>query len=306
MTSQTGYVFNEKFIEHELSPGHPESPERLVRIRKKMQETGLDQQVRKVEPLPDEEQYIAAIHSREHIDSVKGQTMTGDIARLAVASGLGAVRDVCTGKLKNAFCAVRPPGHHSHNRGGDCDGPGQGEGFCFFNNIAIAARYAQNEHGIGKVLIIDWDYHHGNGTEWSFYNDPGVLFFSTHEWFAYPGTGDPSRHGEGEGRGYNINAPLQAGSGDREILQVFEKILLPAARSFKPDLVLISAGFDSRIDDILGTFRITDKGFAALTKIAMQIADTYGQGRVVSFLEGGYNVEGVACAAAAHMEALLG
>ncbi|MFC1585608.1 histone deacetylase [Fibrobacterota bacterium] len=302
----TGYVHNKAFLEHDLSFGHPESPERLLQISKKLEETGLDKKLRDVEPVSGESEHLRAVHSSQHISSVDGLTVTGGIARLAAASALGAVRDVCTGALTNAFCAIRPPGHHSHDNGGNYDGPGQGEGFCFYNNIAVAARYAQQYHGIKKVLIIDWDYHHGNGTEWSFYSDPTVLFFSTHEWYAYPGTGDPSRRGEGPGLGYNINAPLSSGCGDTDIIKAYQDLLIPAAQTFKPELVLVSAGFDSRENDPLGTFNITDQGFFQLTRTVMQIAETYCNGRLVSFLEGGYNVQGVASAAASHIRALLG
>ena len=203
------------------------------------------------------------------------------------------------GQVKNAFCASRPPGHHATNTGRE-------EGFCFFNHVAIAARYAQQQYGLKKILIADWDYHHGNGTEWAFYDDPSVLFFSTHDMYAYPGTGLPERTGNGKGEGFNINVHLPCGSGDEEILSAFEQYLLPAAEAFQPDLILLSAGFDSRIDDPLGCHNITDDGFQTLTRLMMQLADKYCQGRLVSVMEGGYQVSGLQQAVLAHVKALSG
>ncbi|MCG8380467.1 MAG: histone deacetylase, partial [Proteobacteria bacterium] len=160
--------------------------------------------------------------------------------------------------------------------------------------------------GLNKILIIDWDYHHGNATETMFYDDPSVLFFSTHDFYAYPGTGHPDRKGSGAGEGYNINIHLPCGTTDEKIIDVFNKVLLPVADSFKPDMVLVSAGFDSRKDDLLGCFNITDNGFIELTRIVMQIAKQHCNGKLVSILEGGYNPSGNARAVVAHVKTLLG
>src|ERR1039457_2550519 len=178
----------------------------------------------------------------------------------------------------------------------------RGMGFCLFNNAAIAARYAQRNHGVGRVLIVDWDVHHGNGTQDIFYRDASVFFFSSHQWPLYPGTGRADETGDGPGEGATMNFPFPAGAGRREILGAVENHLLPAAARFQPDLVLISAGFDSRVGDPLGRFTLTDIDFADLTRAVMGIAG----GRVVSVLEGGYNLAGLASAAAAHVAALLG
>ena len=179
-------------------------------------------------------------------------------------------------------------------------------GFCLFNNIAIGARYAQQTFGAERVLIADWDVHHGNGTQDIFYDDGSVMFFSTHQWPWYPGTGPAGERGEGAGEGTTINRPFPAGSGRKEILGVFEGDLRAAADEFQPDLVMISAGFDSRVGDPLGGFLLTDEDFADLTKIVQEIADKHSGGRIVSVLEGGYALDGLAKAVAAHVGQLVG
>jgi acetoin utilization deacetylase AcuC-like enzyme len=178
-------------------------------------------------------------------------------------------------------------------------------GFCFFGNVAIAARYAQKKYKIERVLVVDWDYHHGNGTEWAFYSDPSVMFFSTHKLNAFPGTGYPDRKGEGKKLGLNINVPMPRGADDKAFYKVFDEQLIPVAEKYKPELVLISAGFDSRKDDLLGDFALTDEGFAELTKKVMALAKTHAKSRLVSVLEGGYNTEGEAKAVESHLKTML-
>jgi acetoin utilization deacetylase AcuC-like enzyme len=297
MGHATGLVFDERYLNHVLEPGHPESPSRLRAIADKLDENGLRKHLIPIAPAADPWNAIAQVHTADHIQAIRDLPVTGSIASLAVGGALAAVNAVCGGGVRNAFCALRPPGHHAHNLG-------QEEGFCYYNNVAVAAKYAQRKHGCAKVLIVDWDYHHGNGTEEAFYDDPSVLFFSTHKWRAYPGTGNPARKGSGAGHGFNLNVDLPGGATDKDILLAWERHLLPAAETFKPDLVLISAGFDSRKDDYLGDFRITDDAFRRLTRLAMQLAETAGHGRVVSLLEGGYNPEGLAEAVSAHLEEL--
>ena len=297
---KTGYASDPVFLKHHIAPGHPETPDRIKFIDTAMRESGLSPQLEKIDLKRDVLEWIKTVHSEEHIQSIQTNTpIAYEVAQAAVGASLSAIDHIASGNLKNAFCAIRPPGHHALNTGRE-------EGFCYFNNIAIAARYAQKQYGLKRVLIVDWDYHHGNSTEAVFYEDPGVLYFSTHDQFAYPGTGDPKKKGLGPGLGYNINVHLPCGTDDKTIIDVFESILIPAANEFKPDIVLISAGFDSREDDLLGCFNVTDSGFSILTDKVMQIADQYCDGRLVSLLEGGYNLSGNAKAVVSHVRTLSG
>jgi len=299
VTSHTGLVLDERFIDHHISPAHPESPARYQAIADKLLEHDLLPKLTVLEAKNDVEPWLALVHSKEHIELIKqNDSKNHQHALLATGAVLAAVEAVCSGQLKNAFCASRPPGHHALNTGKE-------EGFCYYNHAAIAARYAQQQYGLKKILIVDWDYHHGNGTEWAFYSDPSVLYFSTHDTFAYPGTGFPERQGEGEGEGFNINVHLGCGATDADIIDAFEQELLPAVETFKPDLIIISAGFDSRQDDLLGCHDITDKGFEKLTDMVKKLAEKHCDGRVVSLLEGGYNIQGNASAVVSHLSALM-
>lgn len=297
--AQTGIVLDKRFANHVIDQQHPESPRRYFAfVDKLVRAEALTQQLKKLMPEVDASPWLSKIHSDQHIASIKRHDPSAyDAALLACGGLLTAVDAVHAGHVQNAFCASRPPGHHATNTG-------QEEGFCYFNHVAVAARYLQQQHGYKKILIIDWDYHHGNGTEWAFYDDPTVLCFSTHDMWAYPGTGLPSRQGTGAGEGFNINVHLPCGSGDAEIKTAFETQLIPAAKAFAPDFILISAGFDSRKDDLLGCFNITDAGFAEITRIVKNLALQHCQGRLVSVLEGGYNLEGNALGMLAHLTAL--
>ncbi len=296
--SGTGYIYDDRMLDHIISPGHVECPERLLKITEMMEATGLDQEVTNLPLFDDPYPYIKKVHTDSHIASVRKIPDTCDAAEIAVAGALGAAKAVCEGSVKNAFCAIRPPGHHAHNSGEE-------EGFCYYNNVSIAAKYVQEVFSVEKVAIIDWDFHHGNATQDTFYSDPSVLFFSTHEQFAYPGTGDPAKVGSGDGYGLNINYHLDPGSKDDDIKRAWDEKFLPKVQTFKPDMVFISAGFDSRIDDIKGTFDITDDCFAYLTKLALEIAGTYSNGKLVSLLEGGYNIDGTASATTTHVAELV-
>ena len=297
-TIATGYVFEDEFLAYELEPGHPESPQRLAAIRDKLSGTGLDKRLVKITPLADSLSHIAAIHTKPHISSIQKIDPIGKIAELAAGGAIAAVKAVCEGSVRNAFCALRPPGHHARNTGRE-------EGFCFYNNVAIAARYAQRTFSCGKVLIVDWDFHHGNGTEEAFYSDPTVLYFSTHYPLAYPGTGYPDKEGKGDGLGYNVNVSLPCGATDDDIIDVFQSILIPRANQFRPDFVLVSAGFDSRMNDKLGCMDLTDAGFGRLTQMVMAIAHSHCNDRLVTVLEGGYTPPDLAEAVFTHVKTLL-
>jgi acetoin utilization deacetylase AcuC-like enzyme len=291
--------------------GHPESTRRVDAVLNAIEAVKLD--LHKIEPRKATTDDLLLTHTADYIaiaqrdvESGLRQLSTGDTtiskdsfqtALLAAGGVLAAVDAVMAGTVKNAFCAVRPPGHHA------C--PARGMGFCLFNNIATAARYAQKKHGIGKVLIADWDVHHGNGTQDIFYEDGSVLFFDTHQHPLYPGTGMADEKGRGKGLGCIMNNPFPAGSGRAQIYGAFENRLIKAAEKFKPEFVFISAGFDSRIDDPLGSFTLTDDDFMDLTRLVKKIAAHHANGRVVSVLEGGYNLDGLGKAAAAHVRAMI-
>jgi acetoin utilization deacetylase AcuC-like enzyme len=298
---------------HDPGPGHPESVQRHVAITKALTDSGLVTKTQPIHPRAATLDEIALCHDRGYIQTAKEDVESGleelrtgdtsicprsyDVAIQAVGGVLNAVDAVFAGKAKNAFCAVRPPGHHAR--------PAQGMGFCLFNNIAIAARHAQKHHGAQKIAIVDWDVHHGNGTQDIFYEDGSVLFCSTHQSPLYPFTGHANETGTGKGLGSTLNLPFPARTGMSDIGAAFTGRLLPAIDQFKPDLILISAGFDSRIDDPLGQFRLTDDDFIALTKLLLESAATHCQNRLVSVLEGGYNLKGLASAVTSHVGALL-
>jgi acetoin utilization deacetylase AcuC-like enzyme len=310
----TALLADPLYKRHIPGPGHPERPERLDAVLSALDAGGLTTQMLRVQPRAATEDELAACHSRSYLAIVQHDAARGnetlstgdtelsaeslDVALEAAGGVLNAVDTVIERRAQNAFCAVRPPGHHATRD--------RGMGFCIFNNIAIAARYAQRRHGVERVLIADWDVHHGNGTADIFYADGSVFFFSTHQHPWYPGTGRPNETGEGDGQGATLNCPFPAGAGRSEILGAFEDRLLTAACEFRPELVLISAGFDSRLGDPLGRFTLSDVDFADLTRLILEIADTYAGGRLISVLEGGYSLDGLAAASSAHVAALMG
>lgn len=290
--------------------GHPEKPERYDAIFKTL--STLPLKILKSRSATKDE--ILLCHTQMYFDLVKKEVKekrpslsTGDTilskgsleaALLAAGGVLTAIDAVMKGIAKNVFCVVRPPGHHACSNGG--------MGFCIFNNIAIGARYVQKRYGIKKVLIVDWDVHHGNGTQEIFDDDPSVYYFSTHQLGLYPGTGNPEDTGRGKAKGTKLNCPIFPGSNSREeVIKAFKTKLVPAMVSFKPDFVMISAGFDAHQLDPLGGFNLTEEDYSKLTIIVKAIADKYCKGRIVSVLEGGYNLKATAQSALAHVKSLI-
>lgn len=313
MALKTAILADPVYREHLAGRRHPERPERYDAVAEALGKAGLLNAAARIQPRVVTEDEMLLCHTRHYlrlaqtdIESGDPSLSTGDtdvtpnsweIARCAAGGALNAVDAVLTGEARNAFCVVRPPGHHAT--------PNRGMGFCILNNVAIAARYAQKAHAAERVLIVDWDVHHGNGTQDVFYSDPSVFYFSTHQWPLYPGTGRADETGVGEAAGTTMNFPFPAGSGRKEILGAVEQGLIPAGDRFRPDLVLISAGFDSRAGDLLGAFTLSDRDFADLTRAVMNIAAKHAGSRVVSVLEGGYALSGLASAAVAHVQALM-
>ena len=311
----TGWITSPIYKRHKTGAWHPEKPARIDAVTEAIEGAAwFEDRLQAIEPEPADAAAILACHEKRYFEAVQrdisanrqalqsGDTRISDdslaVAKLAAGGAMAAVDAVMGGRVANAFCCIRPPGHHAT--------ASRGMGFCVFNNAAIAARHAQARHDVARVLIVDWDVHHGNGTQNIFYDDGSVFFFSTHQSPWYPVTGAATERGMGEGEGATLNCPLPAGSGRKQVLGAFEDELAPAADRFKPDLVIISAGFDARVDDPLGRFKLTDEDLGDLTKLMMRIADTHCAGRIVSVLEGGYNLKGLASAAKAHVAALCG
>ncbi len=306
-------LLDDTFRLHATAPCHPESPARIDSIRQAFDAGGLSKSATPLAAREASLDELARAHDpayvetvlrriRSGIDELAGGDVSvcaasGHVARLAAGGAIAAVDAVCSGSSQTAFCATRPPGHHAT--------PDRAMGFCIFNNVAVAARHAQATHGIERVCILDWDVHHGNGTQDIFYRDGTVLFASTHQSPWYPGTGQRSETGEGAGAGLTLNHPFAAGAGRAEIVGAFQTEILPAVRDFRPDLILISAGFDSRAGDPLGSLLLDDRDFVDLTTAVRDTATAICGGRVVSILEGGYSLSGLASATAAHAKALF-
>lgn len=310
---KTGLVYHPAYLEHDMGFGHPESPNRLRAIVQRLEESGVAARLVRIEPRKAEDEWITQVHAPNYLASLNRQAPTSgrvsldpdtsmspgtlQAAYLAAGGALAAVDAIMAQQVDHVFCAVRPPGHHAE--------AGRAMGFCFFNNVAIAARYLQKKYGLTRVLIVDWDVHHGNGTQHSFEDDPSILFFSTHQYPHYPGTGRGTERGKGAGEGFTINVPMEAGEGDDDYRAVFQKVLVAAADDFKPEFVIISAGFDAHKDDPLASMGLTESGYAELTEIVAGIAKRHANGRILSSLEGGYNLTALAASVEAHIKTLL-
>ena len=308
----TGLVADPVAKIHDPGLGHPECPERYDAAYHGLCSGGLLDHLEKIPCRLATVDEIALAHDPAYIEQARREIASGlpalstgdtDVcdqtflaAQYAVGGVLNAVDAVCARRVKNAFCIVRPPGHHAS--------AARGMGFCVFNNVAIAARRAQKVHACERVAIVDWDVHHGNGTQEIFYSDPSVFYFSTHQRPWYPDTGAASERGAGAGLGFTLNCPALSGAGRAEIMRCVTEEFVPAMDWFKPSLLILSAGFDSRAGDPLGEFQLTDDDFADLTRCMMDLANRHCGGRLLSVLEGGYNLAGLGLAVGAHVRTL--
>ena len=297
--TKSAFVIDSRYQEHDAKPNHPERPERigtLLDMFSSYQREGLVEVAPRLATLDE----LLSNHSREHVAEVEATsgrqyhafdsdtaTSAGTYAAARLASGglLVVLDAIMAGNANNGFAVVRPPGHHA-----EAD---RAMGFCFFNNVAIAARYLQNTYDLKRILIVDWDVHHGNGTQRSFYADDDVLFVSLHQYPHYPGTGEAIDIGVAGGMGYTVNLPFPAGFGDAEYEEAFGRIVEPIGHQFKPDFVLISAGFDCHDLDPLGGMQVTGAGFTRMTRGLLSVARQHSSGRCAAVLEGGYSVEGL-------------
>ena len=305
----TGIVVDPRFQAHDTGPGHPERAERIAVLL-----AGLADRpdVRRIAPRPATAEEITRVHGGAHYEAV-ARTAGGhgafdadtpvsplsfDTACLAAGGVLALVDAVMAGEVRRGFACVRPPGHHAE--------PDRAMGFCLFNNVAIAAAHLRARHGLERVMVVDWDVHHGNGTQDAFAREPGVLFVSTHRWPFYPGTGALDEDGAGAGRGYTINVPLPGGVGDAEYLDAFHAVVAPLALEYAPQAILISAGFDPHRRDPLGGMAVSEDGFAGMAQELVAAADQVCDGRVIAVLEGGYDLRGTRDSAAAVLDVLSG
>jgi acetoin utilization deacetylase AcuC-like enzyme len=308
---KTGFVYHPDYLKHDTGQAHPERPDRLRASLQALQASDFWTALHQLEPTPATADQLGYAHASGYVDYIKRhceQEMpldydtpvvkeSFDIARLSTGGVLQAADAVMTGTVQNAFALVRPPGHHATST--------RSMGFCLFNNVAVTARYLQREHAVGKVAIVDWDVHHGNGTQDIFYADASVFFFSIHQSPLYPGTGAADERGAGDAIGMTLNAPMPAGSDVAAYIEVFENLLKPAVLDFAPEVLLISAGFDAHQLDPLSSINMTAEGFAALTDIVADIAAETAEGRIVSTLEGGYSLKGLSESVVAHVGRLV-
>ncbi len=313
---KTGFVFDEKYLQHIPFDGHPECSQRLIAILKGLIDDGIMKQLHLLKAEPANQRWIETVHHVRYILRFEEACSWGlpdfdhqdnsicrdtyDTALMAVGGVLKAIDSVMENEVDNAFCAVRPPGHHA-----ELD---KAMGFCYFNNVAIGARYLQRRWGVDRVGIIDFDVHHGNGTQHVFEHDDTVFYYSIHEHpsFAYPGTGREFETGIREGDGFTLNSPVLPGSGDTVYKEKLMTDLVPAFEKFKPEVVLLSAGFDAHVSDLMSGTELTTEGYDYVNRTVIDLANKLAGGKVISVLEGGYNLEILPLLVANHIRTLMG
>jgi len=308
-----GFIYHPDYLKHDTGVGHPERPQRLESIVQHLLPTPLWGKLSHLRPSAARLDSIHTVHPEHYAAMIRSRCLNGDtildggdthvcpasydVALLAAGAVLEGVDQVMTGRLQRVFCAVRPPGHHA--------GTSSVMGFCLFNNIAIGARYAQQKYGVERIAVVDWDVHHGNGTQEIFYDRDSVLYVSLHQFPLWPGTGATSERGIGGGEGFTLNCPMKPGSGEQDYLNAFEQEILPALGKFQPQLLMISAGFDAHRDDPLASIDLTEGSFSKMTELLGEASARYCGGRIISVLEGGYHLQALARSVEAHLEALI-
>ena len=308
----TGFLYDPRFLEHDAGRGHPERSQRLVASIDWLRDREWFGDLARIDAVAADPAWIETVHDAGYIARAEETCRAGapfldvadvgvsrrssDVARLAAGGALALADRIVAGDVENGFALSRPPGHHAERS--------MALGFCLFNNVAIAARYLQRAHGVDKVLILDFDVHHGNGTQHTFEDDPSVMYASIHQFPYYPGTGAASETGTGRGAGATVNCPVPAGAGDEAYHRAFTDRILPAADAFAPEFVIVSAGFDAHAADPLAQVRLSTECFGWMTARIVEVAEKHSGGRILSLLEGGYNVEVLPKCVAAHLEVL--
>lgn len=312
--NNVGFFYHPEYLNHDTGAGHPERPDRLTAVVNHLLGVPEWHALTHHRPRAATAAEVQLVHPERYVSWVAQQCASGEelldqgdthvcrvsyeVALLAAGAVLDATDQVLSGRLNSAFCAVRPPGHHAETA--------TAMGFCLFNNVAIGARYAQKHHGVERVAIVDWDVHHGNGTQEMFYGDSTVLYISLHQYPFYPGTGSERERGSGKGEGFTLNCPMRAGSGEKEYLDTFQARILPELDQFRPELLMISAGFDAHRDDPLANIDLTEESFGKMTEMMMNVAGRCCGGKIVSVLEGGYDLQALARSVETHVRRLLG
>ncbi len=308
----TGIVYHEAYLRHKLGRGHPERPERIESILEAVEEVLKREDVATLEPKPASTKDLLRVHTEDYVAKIQGMSETGGIltmdtpappgvyetARLAAGGAMLAGESVVEGRVDNAFALARPPGHHA--------GRASGGGFCFFNNIAIMVEYVRSHHDLKKFAILDWDVHHGNGTQEIFNRDPDVLYFSTHQSPLYPGTGAIEQIGEGLGQGSKVNVPLRPGTSGASFKYILTELFAPLVKQFRPDFIAVSAGYDAYFDDPLANLRFTIETYSYSATFVKDLADELCGGKLAVVLEGGYNLKAVSQGVLATLSSMLG